>query len=339
MPAIGQSERRPAVQLPGQAMTRDGENGQTALEGDVGPDPAGTVEPAPPDATWLLRHKVGLPDPIEGYVERPEVEGRCALLDRRLTVLHAPGGFGKTALLAHRCRALRERGIAAAWLSLDEEDGPGSVATHLTLAFEQAGLATFGPAGGREEGAGAPSTQGGSSPPRCRRSRRTAAWCARGCGASRSRWCSSTGPARERAQSHLVDYLLLFAETDYVRPLARERAVALALLDDVADAQGADPGVASAAAGLREAMRDDAGGGEDPSHGPLSRGEMDVLALLERHKDKEIAKALNLSYDGVRTRVRGIFAKLGARGRLDAVHRARTQGILPPAEDAPQADS
>ncbi len=142
-----------------------------------------------------------------------------------------------------------------------------------------------------------------------------------------------------RAQSHLVDYLLLFAETDYVWPLARERAVALALLDDVADAQRADPDVASAAAGLREAMRDDAGGGEEPSHGPLSRGEMDVLALLERHTDKEIAKALNLSYDGVRTRVRGLFAKLGARGRFDAVHRARTQGILPPAEDALQADS
>ena len=39
-------------------------------------------------------------------------EGRCALLERRLTVLHAPGGFGKTALLARACRALRGRGVA-----------------------------------------------------------------------------------------------------------------------------------------------------------------------------------------------------------------------------------
>lgn len=107
------------------------------------------VEPALPDASWLLRHKVEVPDPIKGYVRRPEVEKRCALTGHRVTVLHAPAGFGKTALLAHRCRALRERGIAAAWLSLDEEDGPESVARLLALAFERTGVATFDPAGER----------------------------------------------------------------------------------------------------------------------------------------------------------------------------------------------
>ena len=64
------------------------------------------------------------------------------------------------------------------------------------------------------------------------------------------------------------------------------------------------------------------------SHWPLSRREMDVPVLLERHSDKEIARAVNVSYDGVRSRVRSIFAKLGARGRLDAVHRAGAEGIL-----------
>ena len=62
------------------------------------------------------------------------------MTDRRLTVLHAPGGFGKTALLGRCCRALRDAGMAVAWLSLDEEDGPGSVATYLALAFERAGV-------------------------------------------------------------------------------------------------------------------------------------------------------------------------------------------------------
>ena len=99
------------------------------------------------DAFWLVRHKVGLPDSTEGYVPRPDVEQRCALLGRRLTVLYAPGGFGKTALLVHRCRALSEQGVAVAWLGLDEEDGAGELATHLLLSFEQAGIATFGPAG------------------------------------------------------------------------------------------------------------------------------------------------------------------------------------------------
>ena len=89
-------------------MTGDGDDGSVAREGAAPPDPAGGAEPAP----WLLRHKVGLPDAIEGYVERPELEGRWALLERRLTVLHAPGGFGKTAVLAQVCRVLRGRGVA-----------------------------------------------------------------------------------------------------------------------------------------------------------------------------------------------------------------------------------
>ena len=136
-------------------MTGDDDNTQctahepaTGADPAAGTDPAGVADPAP----WLVRHKVGLPDPIEGYVERAELEGRCALLERRLTVLHAPGGFGKTALLAQVCRALRGRGVAVAWLSLDEADGPGSLASHLALAFEQAGLATFGAPGEGDEG-------------------------------------------------------------------------------------------------------------------------------------------------------------------------------------------
>ena len=81
------------------------------------------------------------------------------------------------------------------------------------------------------------------------------------------------------------------------------------------------------------------GPGQDPSDRALSDREFDVLARLERQSDRDIAQALKLSYDGVRYRVRRIFAKLGARGRLDAVHRARAQGILPAAEEAPEAES
>ena len=106
--------------------------------------------PAWENVPWLLQHKVTLPDPVEGWVEREELEARCVLTDRRLTVLHAPGGFGKTALLGHCCRTLREEGVAVAWLSLDEEDGPGSLAVYLALAFEEAGLGTFGEAGAQE---------------------------------------------------------------------------------------------------------------------------------------------------------------------------------------------
>ena len=135
------------------AMTIDGEQEPIAPAEELR-GPMQIEEPSPRDASWLLQHKVDLPDSIEGYVQRPEVEQRCALAERRLTVLHAPGGFGKTALLARCCRELRERGTVVGWLSLDEQDGPAAVAAYLTLAFEQAGVATFDLSGQRRAGAG-----------------------------------------------------------------------------------------------------------------------------------------------------------------------------------------
>ena len=86
-------------------------------------------------------------------------------------------------------------------------------------------------------------------------------------------------------------------------------------------------------------MADGADAFEDSSPRPLNGGEMEVLVLLEGRSDREIAEALKLSHDGVRSRLRRIFAALGARGRHDAVHRARAQGLLPAEEDAPSAES
>ena len=95
--------------------------------------------------------------------------------------------------------------------------------------------------------------------------------------------------------------------------------------------------MAAAPAGLRDTLRDDAGARTDPSEVTLSDREIDVLARLERQTDKQIAEALKLSFDGVRSRVRSIFAKLGAYGRREAVHCARARCILPPAEEEPGA--
>ena len=120
------------------------------------------------------------------------------------------------------------------------------------------------------------------------------------------------------------------------RPLARDRAASLALLDDIAGDPGTDAAVAAATAGLRDALRDHADARTDPEV-TLSDREIDVLARLERQTDKQIAEALKLSFHGVRYRVRSIFAKLGAYGRREAVHRARARGILPPVEEAPEA--
>ena len=104
-------------------------------------------------ASWLQRHKVTLPDPVEGWLDRDDLVARCVLTERRLTVLHAPGGFGKTALLGHCCRALRAKGVAVAWLSVDEEDESDRLAAHLALAFDAAGLPTCGESVGGDAGA------------------------------------------------------------------------------------------------------------------------------------------------------------------------------------------
>ena len=89
---------------------------------------------------WLLRQKIAIPDRVAGYVHRDELESRAMPTRRRLTVLKAAGGFGKTTLLAECCRKLRQDGVAVAWVSLDEHDEPAVLDTYLAVACQNAGL-------------------------------------------------------------------------------------------------------------------------------------------------------------------------------------------------------
>ena len=98
-------------------------------------------EAAARDASWpLLKAKVQPPRLVPGYHRRDDLMERLKPL-RRLTVLKAAGGFGKTTLLADVCRLWREDGRAAAWLTLDEQDAPGVLDAYLAYAFEHAGVA------------------------------------------------------------------------------------------------------------------------------------------------------------------------------------------------------
>ncbi|MCY3620806.1 MAG: hypothetical protein OXH68_03735 [Gammaproteobacteria bacterium] len=81
-----------------------------------------------------------LPDPVGGFVERPELVALSDPSQRQLTVIQAPGGFGKTTLLAGACRRVRSRRAVAAWLTIDEEDDAAALATYLLFAFSEAGL-------------------------------------------------------------------------------------------------------------------------------------------------------------------------------------------------------
>ncbi len=126
-------------------------NGMVALPGTGVPRPRrvdGSKSKASPGMTttaspvMLLKAKATPPAPIDGYFHRPALERRIEqmLVQRRLAVLRAPGGFGKTALLADVVRRQRERGVLAAWMTVDVDDEPDRLAAYLAYAFECAGL-------------------------------------------------------------------------------------------------------------------------------------------------------------------------------------------------------
>ncbi len=60
-------------------------------------------------------------------VARAALERRLDdVLARRLTLIHAPAGYGKTSLLAQWHHALEARGVELAWLTLEEEESDAS---------------------------------------------------------------------------------------------------------------------------------------------------------------------------------------------------------------------
>ena len=109
---------------------------------------SGAGEPAGPDvsapsgkSSWLLKAKVLAPELPAGYVRRTSLLRRLeGLSERRLTVLQAPAGFGKTTALADVVQDGKNRGVVVGWLSLDDDDTPNLFGSYLAYAFEQAGL-------------------------------------------------------------------------------------------------------------------------------------------------------------------------------------------------------
>ncbi len=91
--------------------------------------------------SWLLKAKVLPPERPAEYVSRTSLAERLeGVLQRRLTVLQAPAGFGKTTQLAEVARSTKEKGIVVGWISLDDDDSPNVFGGYLAYAFEEAGL-------------------------------------------------------------------------------------------------------------------------------------------------------------------------------------------------------
>ena len=118
------------------------EPGPSATHGAVTP-PSNHRQRAVPH--WLLRQRVTIPAPPQRYCHRAELARRCAPADRAITALMAPGGFGKTTVLAAACRDAVANGIPVAWLTLADDD-PATLDTYLAFAFHQAGLDILPPA-------------------------------------------------------------------------------------------------------------------------------------------------------------------------------------------------
>ena len=116
-------------------MTPAGPNGGpdlAAVRGELDADPS---------LSWLLRQKVTVPGRTPGYMDRTGLVDRAMPTRNRLTAIVAPGGFGKTTLLAECCRRLFERGVVAAWLSIDGDEGSDVLDSYIAFAFRYAGLA------------------------------------------------------------------------------------------------------------------------------------------------------------------------------------------------------
>jgi LuxR family maltose regulon positive regulatory protein len=98
-------------------------------------------------ATPLLQTKLYIPPPRPDLVPRPRlIERLNAGLHRKLTLISAPAGFGKTTLLSewiHR-RDAQAPPLQVAWLSLDEGDNDLTRFLAYLLSALQAGLHTAG---------------------------------------------------------------------------------------------------------------------------------------------------------------------------------------------------
>lgn len=99
----------------------------------------------------ILTTKLHVPAPRRGLVPRPRLLRRLDEgLRRRLVLISAPAGFGKTTLLAEWVQGLARDDappVKVAWLSLDEGDNdPARLAAHLAAALARAD-GRLGPAG------------------------------------------------------------------------------------------------------------------------------------------------------------------------------------------------
>jgi LuxR family maltose regulon positive regulatory protein len=102
----------------------------------------------------LLKTKLYIPTTRPELVSRPRlIERLNASLHRKLTLISAPAGFGKTTLVSEWVQALggATPPIAIAWLSLDESDNdPTRFLTYFIAALQTLALPVLSPVEGSQ---------------------------------------------------------------------------------------------------------------------------------------------------------------------------------------------
>lgn len=89
--------------------------------------------------SWLVLTKLYVPHLRAEHLARPRlIEPLDEGLARKLTLVCAPAGYGKTTLVAEWVTGLLASGVQAAWLSLDAGDSdPARFLTYLTIALQR----------------------------------------------------------------------------------------------------------------------------------------------------------------------------------------------------------
>jgi DNA-binding NarL/FixJ family response regulator len=139
-----------------------------------------------------------------------------------------------------------------------------------------------------------------------------------------------------------VIILTTFEVDDYVYASMRagasgfllKRTRAEALIDAVRTV--ADGGALAAPEATRQLIATFAERGATPIEVPLTPRESDVLVLIAQGlSNQEIAGVLSVSHETVRTHVKHIYAKTGARDRAQAVIAAYESGLVPRSQPEP----
>jgi LuxR family maltose regulon positive regulatory protein len=149
-------------------------------------------------------------------------------------------------------------------------------------------------------------------------------------------WTALRG-SRERAEQQLIRAADLCAEHGMTTLLVDVPEPLLEFARRTASYHVHDPLMTLVATAERIRSKDDGrlavvSGASDTA--ALSRGDLQLLGMLPaRASNARIAEQLGISVNTVKTRLRRLYAKLGAHDRDDAVARARAAGLLPGGTD------